>query len=1029
MEQPWTAPGRRETRRTSLTAPPASGRELAAAGWVLRGALLLALVAPSPLSGQDRVVRTFDQGSGLDGPPVGALAQDSTGFIWVGGQGGLFRFDGEEFRRWAPEVVPGPVTSVTVSPNGRVAAVGGQGLLFEVTPQGAEPVPLPGVPVPNTAHALAFDEEEVLWALTGSGVAYRESGEGWRHLPAQALGPWEPRLVKPHSGGGIAVATTYEVWTARVGESPERVGGPVSRDEALADLITSPPDDVTIALQDGTVMRFSEAKGDWAPLSRPLLPGRAVSLAEREGTIWLAVDRYLIALPPDRPPDVLGQTEGIESGGPLLVDREGSLWLGSFVGLHQLPEPDTRLWSEPHGVPSRHVRRLARTGDALWILTWSGPGVFYRHEGDWKAAAVDWDSRGSVCTDAAGKVWTSSSDGIVSLYDTVATHLAWPRPDPGTVYGCTVAPEGGIWFGTRSEMGYLDPPSGRIRLVPLPPGSPRDDGVVAALHDSRDRLWLVTRDRICHAPAHVLLASDEHGRTAAEAWACEDVPGLDRVVQIVEHPDGTLWASSQRIGVLARSENEGWEELPMEGLPTRSVLSLVPSPRGGVWIAGHGILQRVRPTEGPGWQLVERLGRWHGLPATSGGDVVEEADGTVWVASARGVFQVPGHVRLRAPRLPPVALVDARVDDEPVSLDGSLELPFSRNRIELRFAALTYRDRSRLRHQVRLGPEGTWTEWRGEPAFRWVDLSPGTYGVEYRASLDGDSWAVLEEPFTFHVLPPWYRTWWFLLGVGALLGGLAWMAYRARVAYLLGLERQRTRIAMDLHDEVGSGLASVGILSGVLAADSLDEEERRSAAVEIARAAEELGYSLSDIVWSLDPGAASLKELAGRLAEHGARLFAEEEVDFTTRFPASWPRAAPSLEVRRNVLLIGFEALHNAARHAHARKVELSLRPAKAGLWELAVRDDGTGIDGDGVGQAGGNGSGARGRGIPGMWTRAEEIGGTLELTSRPGGGTEVQLRFRPRSASAGRNGRVGGFFRHRARDARRMIMRVRGER
>jgi signal transduction histidine kinase len=964
-------------------------------GCVLGGCVIASLLGPPTSAAQDRVVRTFGPDDGFSGAPVAALVQDDTGFLWIGAQGGLFRFDGEEIRRWAPDVVPGPVTSLTTAPDGRVAALGGDGRAYVVTAEAAQPLPSAGAPTPHTAYALTFDHDGILWAIVDGTLAHLDPDGAWRPLPSQALDSQEVRRIAARPGGGVLAATLGAVWALENGRSPVRIPLELPASEGIQEVIAWSPEEVHVLLMNGEVRSVGPGGVRTLVPAEALPGGRAISLVEREGTFWLALDRHLVAVRPDGPPEVLGQVEGIESGGPLLVDREGSLWLGSFVGLHQLPEPDTRLWSEREGLPSRHARAAARTGDALWIMTWSGPGAFRFRDGTWHPVPVDWDSRGTTCTDSLGGVWTSFDEHVVMLRDTTVTPYAWPASSPLNVFGCTPSHEGGVWIGTRDELGHLDPETGEVRLVPLPPGSPTGDGIVAALHDRRDRLWVVTRDRICSAPAPAVRTASAGQGSPEIPWSCDEIPGLDRVVQLVEWPSGALWASSQRLGVLAGGE-EGWRPLPMDGLPTRSVLGLVPSPRGGVWVVGHGVLQRVEERGADGWEVLERLGSWQGLPAATGGHLVEESDGTLWVATSRGVFEIPAHVRRREPGIPPVSLVDARVDDEAVPL-GGLELPFARNRIELRFAALTFRDRSRLRHQVRLGPGGTWTEWRGEPAFRWVDLRPGSYTVEYRASLDGETWSTLAEPFSFRVLTPWWVSWWFIAAVGLLVGTAVWMGYRARVAYLVGLERQRTRIAMDLHDEVGSGLASVGILSGVLAVDSLDREERRSAALEIARAAEELGHSLSDIVWSLDPGTGSMKELAGRLAEHGARLFADDGVAFSTRFPRAWPRAAPSLEARRTVLLVGLEALHNAARHSGAETVTLGLHPDGPGRWALRVRDDGVGV-GD---QAGGGG----GRGLPGMEARARQIGGTLAVGRAPEGGTEVVLRFPVASVSTPRRG------------------------
>jgi len=207
---------------------------------------------------------------------------------------------------------------------------------------------------------------------------------------------------------------------------------------------------------------------------------------------------------------------------------------------------------------------------------------------------------------------------------------------------------------------------------------------------------------------------------------------------------------------------------------------------------------------------------------------------------------------------------------------------------------------------------------------------------------------------------------------------------------LVGLERQRARIAMDLHDEIGSALGSIGILSGVLAQEgSGDESERRRIAHEIARSAGEVGGALSDIVWALDPRPGTLRDLAARLADHGGRLFAGDGPEFRTHFPAALPDAPLPLGLRRNLAAIGLEALHNAARHARARNVSLALTPPDpsngAGLWELTVTDDGTGIPATAP---------QSGLGVTSTRRRAAEIGAAVAWDATPGGGTTVRLRF-----------------------------------
>ena len=973
--RPWRCLRRRQDGSVRLRAP----------GTGVRWALIPLYGWPCLVGAQDRLVRTFGQETGMQ-PPVWALAQDSTGFLWIGAEGGLYRFDGTEFRRWAPETIRDAVDGLTVSPGGTVTAVERSGRAFDITPAGARAVTLPGRVSPIGLSRVAFDGTGRLWLVRADTVSYRAADGAWHTLATAALAGERPRRLKANPVGGVDIMTPTALWrvepnaTSRVLLTAPWITDVWfhDRDRFVALTANPPGADRLIEVDHGRARRL--LANDSVPLGRP------IALVERQGTLWVALDGWLFAARPGEPPDVVGLNEGINSGGPLLVDREGSLWMGSFVGLVHLPEPDTRTWTDRHGMRTRHARMLTKRGNELWVATWGGTDILGRTRMGWTISPSPSLAQIHPCVDQHGVIWANQGmpSGVLEIRD-AATPRRHTRP--ASFHGCAPARDGGVWMAVAETLFYAHSGQRSIRAFAMPAASDRHD---ALLHDRRDRLWISGGESICNVPA----ARVAEG---VSAWSCDTLPGA-AVASIIELPSGTLWAASVKTGIYAR-KNGRWRPLPMESLPTRTVFSLAPSPRGGVWMTGHGFVQRVEETP-TGWTVLERLTRWHGLMTLGGGDLVEDDDGTIWIASDRGVTRVPASARATAPSPPAIALVDARVDDRRVPLDSVLRLPYDRNRLELRFAALSFRDPAQVRHQVRLAPDDPWSESSSGASFRWVDLRPGWYGAEYRASLDGRTWSLRPMRFAFGVSAPWYRTPWAIALALGFVAVVAWIVYRARVAYLLGLERQRTRIAMDLHDEVGSGLASVGILSSVLAADSLSAAERRQTAGDIASAAEELGNALSDIVWSLDPHTATLEELASRLAEHGERLTAHGDIEFVARFPDAWPADRLDVAVRRNVLLIGLEALHNAVRHGNAGELVLTLAP-NGDQWELTIRDDGVGLDARGGRRDGG------GHGLRGMRRRAAEIGAWLDVRSAPRDGTTVTVRFGLRSS---RNGRTRGL-------------------
>jgi signal transduction histidine kinase len=411
---------------------------------------------------------------------------------------------------------------------------------------------------------------------------------------------------------------------------------------------------------------------------------------------------------------------------------------------------------------------------------------------------------------------------------------------------------------------------------------------------------------------------------------------------------------------------------------------LTPAANGDWWAAGAGALLRVHDCGGCeiGWEVRETPGQWQGLPGNSAMQARQSANGDLWIAGNRGIWRVPESARAAPPKAPRIVPVRASVDAAERPLADAIELPPDAHRLEVEFAALSFRDRTLLRFRSRLAGQDEWSAPSRSSVLQFAALEPGAYRAEMAASLDGQRWSDAPATIEFRVLPPWYRTWWAsLLFVLAAVASLAW-AYRLRVAALLRVERERTRIAMDLHDELGSGLGSIGMLAGVAAREGLDAGEQRRLVREIANLSGLLGSGLRSLVWSLRSGRAGLAELGAQIADHARRLFPADSPRLAVQLPGAGADTPLAPELRRHVLLFALEALHNVARHAGATRVALSLQAEDAGL-RLSVEDDGRGFD---------PAQGARGAGLESMRRRAAAIGGRLEVRSAPGSGTRVVL-------------------------------------
>ncbi|MFN7967335.1 MAG: histidine kinase [Acidobacteriota bacterium] len=941
--------------------------------WPVAIALVVAL-ASSRTVADERLSRRLDWRISESISSVDGLAQDTEGFLWLASPQGLIRYDGTEMRVVDPGshfIIPGCAQS------GRVRAIRWTGGTWDfVEFDGSKVVTIPG---PNGASAgeplsAACSDDGALWTILGSTIWRKQSTTEWVKVESDpSVDRWDQLWPGLHGGVIAGAAGSFyrmdSQGNARLLAQLHKVVSCYLRvDGALIAFEWRKEGGHVVLVRDGSVRELV------------FRPNRPIAVIEREGTIWASFDGFLVGIRPDgTQTEIRASPSAMVGGGQLLIDREHSLWVGTPRGLVQFPEPDT-AGVDPDSVAGGG-RWIHRFGDELFLSTWTGAQRIRSSEGQWKLVPAT-ESIGAICRDARGRTWTVDFESLGRI-DAHGRRTKIPFEHVGSLAPCALDSSGTLWMPTLRGLLRLERNADRPTVESLPAGAEHEeDAVGSVLIDRHGQLWVGAFGRVCHSEAQ---------SGAPRAWSCEPVHRGVFVSDLIETEGGRVWAASE--GVFERDNNGNWRRLSLAAneAPSPTVNSLTPSPRGGIWLGGPGTILRVTGESLNGRMTVlERLGGWHGIPSNTARDTLELEDGTVWLLVESALLRVPPSVRVVP--LPPmrVAVTSLVVEGVATPVDLEFRSSYRRNRFEVHVSAFSYRDPSLLRYRFRMNDDEPWSQPTNNSVFQFYGLGSGNYALRFAASLDGERWTESATPVRFHVDRPWFLQTWFV-GLCALAAAtVGWAVHRTRVARLVALERQRMRIAMDLHDAIGSGIGSIGLLAGLSSRQATDAEKRREIADQIATMATELGMSLSEIVWSLRVGSERLEALAQYLKDRGNKLFVEGEVRFITRFPATWPDATLSLPLRRNVLLIAVEALHNAAKHAKASEVQLGIEP-QGSRWSLWVEDDGVGIDRDPT-------SGT-GMGSENIKRRAEEIGATVDWSPGSAGGTRVRLLFDLRSS------------------------------
>ncbi|MCH9680910.1 MAG: hypothetical protein K0V04_05720, partial [Deltaproteobacteria bacterium] len=692
-----------------------------------------------------------------------SLAKTNDGAMWFATEAGLYRYDGARYRRILPELLPAAERVVEYG-DGVVAWGHGQPLVWL---EGADARLLDP---PVTAPVLAFEADgDDLWVLAGNELV-RFDGE-WATVETPG-----PISSLDADAQGILGLGDGRVWALSRGGIELLAEGIASATHAARG-----PGALFVQELYGPVWRVR----DGARTRVVELEGRGAGLVEHGGVMWGTSSHNLARLGPGDP--VVTQIKS----GPAAFDREGTLWMATLTGPVEIPAPDSVIYTVDDGLPSNAVLSATMLDDTLWVTTWHGlarydsarrgfetrPGLALApvHGVDCEDANSTWAlvveddagaldiDRGHPCLRSGGWAWMLRDDGLVAL---------------------------------RTDM---------RRVLSIPGGAPR------MVEGRGGRVWLGYGDgRLCHRPADPDETSD---------WSCEQTTISHPFTALWVAASGRVWVGTWHGGVWERTES-GWEPLAQQ-LPIRRVISMRPSPRGGVWISGAGGPLRIEESD-EGWTIRETIRTYHGLARSSPGDVFETADGDLWIATSEGVVQIPVGVRDT-----PVALARPQWtgNGDEMSTRTRLTHAARGGPIALEFTAHSLRDPFGARYRFRLGPRMPWSEPRSEPRLVLAGMAPGDYDVMLQAKIVGTEWVSAQDPVRITILPPWYMTWWFrLVLIGAAMVVLL-MLHRLRVATALRLFAQRSRIAADLHDEVGSTLSAIRITASTAASQPLPTEQ------------------------------------------------------------------------------------------------------------------------------------------------------------------------------------------------------------
>jgi ligand-binding sensor domain-containing protein/signal transduction histidine kinase len=913
---------------------------------------------------------TFYEGPSASANSVRAIAEDASGALWLGTQGGLGR------------LVEGKVTWFTDATGFTNSA--------------------------KSIWNLTTDPEGRLWIAD------------WTTLKTFRGGRFETVLIDPEQRPPVRAVYTDEesnIWAGMLGRALRRESS-------------------------GNWVNIDEA-GDFAKTEV------AAFCRTRSGELWVGTRRGLF-LQRGKGWTVFRARDGLLSSEvrALFEDREENLWVGTGTGgLARLKRRVLKSYTAQHGLTDGGVRALRQRPDGeLWVgmnagrLAYGGSsGAFHRFDGPDlpNDAAVE-----SVLQTRDGALWIGTfGNGLMRFHRGATTQFRPSVGSPARIDKVTALLEdraGQVLVGTFYSL-YKATSSNL--LVPVLVGGRDLRSPVTVLHEDRaGRLWVA-----CHGLGLAQLNFDSSSASASAEiveWITrrEGLPS-DLVRTLHEDAAGTLWIGTEA-GLCRWREGKVTTFTKAQGLADDTISQILEDDSDNLWLgSNHGIM-RVAKREldavaaGKKASLeVFACGRGEGMLSLecSGGFSpagLKTKDGRLWFPTTRGLVMVdPSHLRMSMNATPPpVHVEEVRADGKlvaqpylkpghgvPASAGSTAErlhrtpsrlkpelhtlvLPAGTRRLEFSYTALSLTAPERIRFKHRLdGFDSDWTDAGAARSAVYTKLPAGPYSFQVIACNNDGLWNETGYTQRFRVLAPFWQTWWFLSLMGLATAGTLGATVRfvsvrhlrhklRRLEEAHAIEKERMRIAQDMHDEIGGKLSRISFLSD-MAGQNLQKSEASEQIEQVSEAAREVIRTVDEIVWAVSPRNDTLDSAIHYICRHSEEFFELTPIELELKLPDEVPARRLSADVRHNLFCAVKEALNNVLKHARPTGVRVAFAVSPAS-FEVTVTDNGCGFCTKESGSPG-----RAGDGLLNMRERLQSVDGSCTITSQPGGGTRVVFK------------------------------------
>ncbi len=709
---------------------------------------------------------------------------------------------------------------------------------------------------------------------------------------------------------------------------------------------------------------------------------------DQSGNFW-AIEplKRLTRITPDLKINSFTESQGLPGlvFHDLLVDRENNIWIGYTGGACKI---NNSLWerlTKSEGLLLNQITFLVKDGENIFLGSEDGIQV-YRNN-----AVSTLMENGNLfncysLTCQNNRIWFNrGSDLYTAMLDKTKPEIIGTRklasfpngiraPDMkldrnGTLF---IGTQAGLYAWFQNRLIRISADSSHIRKIVI---------------DKRNHIWL---GKFIGSVDHYTINynKDELNISGIETISgTKDMTPIEKVRALEEDEDGNIFIGTRYNGLYHVSVKDGKASTikqfsSKDGLDSKNIWGISKGNNGKIWISTAKGLNSIRSTES-GWEVLDE-GRNREIFGTSG-VLFDEVRQRVWVVNHPGVVyfnsesSIPSysfevHIAVKTPRSR--QFQDMQVEKE---------FPYDENDFSFELSANSYQNEKSIQYVYRLIKNGNedWSQPSGTATLNFISLNPGKYELRVKAVNANNQWSSNEAAYAFTILPPFWQQLWFIILAILAICSVLYLIYRYRIKRVKEMFEMRQVIASDLHDEIGSSLTSIHILSKMSQVNVTNDQQKAHSLLEkVIDQSSQIQQNMSDIVWAIRPDNDKLEDMVTRMREILSHSLEPKNIKINFKAEERLMGESLPMEQRRDFLLIFKEAVNNIAKYSQCQMTSINLERQNGNI-RLLIEDDGIGFDLNRQ---------TTSNGIRNMHRRAGLMKGSIRIDSKTGNGTRIEL-------------------------------------